>query len=243
MIKQFMLSLGLLAATIVPSFAWDIDKMNEQIEKTNVIVSEICSGTVIDTEKRLVLTAHHCITDNLREVEKRKVDEKTGQITTIKVMERAPMYIEVWKRKGFEIVTKEMHSASIVGYDDKADIAILQIDDENWKPEMSAPMASDSYEYKRGKPVFAVGNPGITFDNSVTSGIISAPARSLELGGGFKIPFFQMSASIMGGNSGGAIYNDSGELIGTVSAGVRGVDIGLAVPISKTKELLKRIGF
>lgn len=224
-----------------PAFAWNIDKMNAQIEQTNVIVSGICSGTIIDVEKRLVLTAHHCITDNLREVEKQDVDPKTGEIRTKKVMELVPMYVEIWKRQDYEIVSKSQHSAIILGWDERSDIAIIQIVDVTWKPDMAAPLAPDSYEYKRGSKVYAVGNPAILFDNSVTEGIISAPQRYLDLGRG-KVPFFQMSAGIIGGNSGGAIYNDDGEIIGTVSAGVRGSAIGLAVPISKTKELLKKLG-
>jgi S1-C subfamily serine protease len=241
--KQYILAIGLLISTAIPSFAWDIDKMNEQIEATNVIVSEICSGTIIDKDRRLVLTAHHCITDNLKEVEKQEVDSKTGEIRTIKVMKKTPMFIETWGRKDGEVVTKEVHTTTIVGYNEKFDIAILQVDDLLYQPKMEAPLAPETYEYKRGKDVFAVGNPGIVFDNTVTKGIISAPLRSLEMGGDFTIPFFQHSASIIGGSSGGAIYNDSGELIGTVSAGVRGADIGLAVPISKTRELLKQIGY
>lgn len=238
----------LFAAAITfsgPAFAWDIDKMNTQIEATNVIVSEICSGTVINKEKRLVLTAHHCITDNLKQVQKQKVDAKTGQISTITVQEKQPMFIETWGRNSVdgEIITKEMHTAKIVGYSEKYDIAILQVDDPLYQPKMEAPLAPDTYEYKRGKEVFAVGNPGIVFDNSVTKGIISAPVRALNMGGDFNLPFFQHSASIIGGSSGGAIYNDNGELIGTVSAGVRGADIGLAMPISKTKELLKQLGY
>ena len=243
MIKQFLLTIGLLATSTLSAFAWDIDKMNEQIEATNVIVSEICSGTIINKDKRLVLTAHHCITNNLKEVEKQEVDEKTGEIKTKKIMKKTPMYIETWGRKDGEIVTREMHTTTIVGYNEKFDIAILQVDDPLYIPKMEAPLAPETYEYKRGKDVFAVGNPGILFDNTVTKGIVSAPLRSLEMGGDFTIPFFQHSASIIGGSSGGAIYNDSGEIIGTVSAGVRGADIGLAVPISKTRELLKQIGY
>ena len=224
-----------------PAFAWNIDKMNAQIEQTNVIVSGICSGTIIDVEKRLVLTAHHCITDNLREVEKQDVDPKTGEIRTKKVMELVPMYVEIWKRQDYEIVSKSQHAAIILGWDERSDIAIIQIVDVTWKPDMAAPLAPDTYEYKRGSKVYAVGNPVILFDNSVTEGIISAPQRYLDLGRG-KVPFFQMSAGIIGGNSGGAVYNDDGEIIGTVSAGVRGSAIGLAVPISKTKELLKKLG-
>lgn len=244
MIKQFILSAALLIGATIPSFAWDIDKMNTQIEETNVIVSEICSGTIIDQKKRLVLTAHHCITDNLREVEKKEVNQQTGEIERKKVVEKQPMFIETWGRgEDFDVITQVRYSARIVGWDESSDVAILEVIDKTWKPKMEAPLAPDSYEYKRGKIVFAVGNPGILFDNTVTTGIISAPARALELGSGFKVPFFQHSASIIGGSSGGAIYNDSGELIGTVSAGVRGSDIGLAVPISKTKELLKRLGY
>ena len=230
--------LFLLAA---PGFAWEIDKMNEQIEKTNVIVSGICSGTIIDAKQRLVLTAHHCITDNLREVEKREVDPVTGQIKVSKVVERIPMFIETWKRQNYGVVSSERHLAEIAGYDALADIAILRVKDAGWKAEMAAPLAGDDYVYKRGLPVFAVGNPGIIFDNSVTTGIISAPERLLNLGKG-DVPFFQHSAAAMGGSSGGAIYNDRGEIIGTLSAGVQGV-LTLAVPVKKTKELLKKIGY
>lgn len=235
----------LLAAAMTfsgPAFAWDIDKMNTQIEATNVIVSGICSGTIIDTKKRLVLTAHHCITDSLQEKEKQEVDPITGQIKTSKVVEKAPMYIETWKRQDYEVVSSERHLAIIIGWDERADIALIQVVDVKWTPTMAAPLAPDTYQYKRGLRVWAVGNPAILFDNSVTEGIISAPERYLDLGKG-QVPFFQMSAGIIGGNSGGAIYNDNGEIIGTVSAGVRGSAIGLAVPIKKTKELLKKLGY
>jgi S1-C subfamily serine protease len=60
--------------------------------------------------------------------------------------------------------------------------------------------------------------------------------------GNGDVPYFQHSASATGGSSGGAVYNDSGELIGTISGGMRGVNVTLSVPISKTKELLKKIG-
>jgi S1-C subfamily serine protease len=229
-----------MAAAILPSNAWEIDKMNEQIEKTNVIVSGICSGTVIDKKKRLVLTAHHCITDNLKETVKKEVDPISGEIKEKKIVERKPLYIEVWHRQDFEVVSSEMHTAEIRGYDDKTDVAVIQVIGEDWNPEMAAPFASDDYKYKRGLTVFAVGNPGILFDNSITQGIISAPERALSFGTG-NIKMFQHSASIIGGSSGGAIYNDKGEIIGTVTGGVRGADIGLSVPIRYTKELLKRL--
>lgn len=230
-------------AVISPAFAWELRAMNKQIEHTNVLVSNICSGTIISAKHRLVLTAHHCITNNLREVIKSEVDPKTGEIRERKVMETAPMFIEIRKVQGYEVVAFDRMEAKIVGYNALVDVAILQVVDTSWKPDMEAPLAPDDFEYLRGKTVFAVGNPAIDFDNSVTTGIISAPARSIDFGGGIKFPMFQHSANTIGGNSGGAIYNDEGQIIGTLTGGMRGADISLAIPIIFTKALLTKLGF
>lgn len=233
-----------LIASFLPASAWETKAMNKQIDETNVIVSEICSGTVIDVKNRLVLTAYHCTANSMKEVEKKEIDPKTGEIKITKVQERIPMFVETWKRFDYEVVSAARHQAKIVGYDSNTDVAILQVIDPDWKPASAAPLAPDNYEYERGKAVFAVGNPGISFDNSVTTGIISAPARRLTFNAQMKdVPLFQHSANTIGGNSGGAIYNDKGQLIGTVTGGVPGSDIGLAVPISFTKALLKKVGF
>jgi len=231
-----------LFASILPASAWELKAMNKQIDETNVILSDQCSGTVVSVKERLILTAHHCVVGNVREVEKKVVDPKTGEVKTTLVQESAPMYIEVWRRQDYDIVSSERHIAVIVGFDVASDTAILRVVDVEWVPASAAPLAPDDFEYLRGKPVFAVGNPGITFDNSVTTGIISAPARKLDFGTGVKFPLFQHSANTIGGNSGGAIYNDAGQIIGTVTGGVRGSDISLAVPIAFTKALLKRLG-
>lgn len=232
-----------LAFVTTPARAeWTLDQMNAQIEKTNVIVGGVCSGTVIDVEERIILTAHHCIDGQLVEEEVKTIDDKTGEITTKRVQKRRPLEISVHKVIDYEIVSTMSYLVKIVGIDAANDIAILQVTDKSFVPEMEAKLAPDSFVIKRGVKVFAVGNPGIIYDNSITEGIISAPQRSLDLDGkSFK--FFQHSASIIGGNSGGSILNENGELIGTVSAGVRGANIGFAVPISFTKELLKRSGF
>jgi len=232
-----------LAAALSPAFAWEIKAMNDQIDKTNVLVSNVCSGTVISVEKRLVLTAHHCITDNLHETTKKEVDPKTGEIRERKVVERASMFVEVRKHQEWDVVSFQRYEAKIVGYNDLADIAVLQVVDKDWKPLGEAPLAPDSYEYMRGKAVFAVGNPAIEFDSSVTTGIISAPARAVDFGNGIKFPLFQHSANTIGGNSGGAIYNDEGQIIGTVTGGIRGSDVSLSIPVSFTKALLKQLGF
>lgn len=233
-----------LACMILPAQAeWPLEAMNRQIEQTNVILNEICSGTVIDVEERLILTAYHCITENLREIEKKDIDPKTGEIKITKVQERAPMFIEFWRRQEYDIVSSEKHIAEIKGYDSLSDTALLQVVDKGWKPAAAAPLASDKFAYLRGKTVFAVGNPAIIFDNSVTTGIISAPERKLDFGNGIKLPLFQHSASVTGGSSGGAVYNGDGEIIGTLTGGLRGADIALAVPISYAKAMIRKAGF
>jgi len=231
-----------LMLAVLPASAWELKDMNKQIDETNVIVSAVCSGTVISVKERLVLTANHCISSNVREVEEEVVDPVTGEIKKIKVQKKEPMFIETWKRQNYDIVRSVKHAAIIVGFDEATDTAILRVADIEWVPAMAAPLAPDGFEYLRGTPVFAVGNPAITFDNSVTTGIISAPMRKESFGGKYEIPLFQHSANTIGGNSGGAIYNDEGQLIGTVTGGVRGSDISLAVPIAFTKALLRKLG-
>lgn len=239
-----LVAVVLACASVIPARAdWPLDKMNTQIEQTNVIVSDICSGTIVDTAQRLVLTAFHCVADNLREVEKKTVDPKTGEIKTTKVQEKAPMFIATWDYQDYNIVSSQKHAATIVGEDEATDTALLQVDDLKWKPEAAAPLASCDFKYQRGTVVYAVGNPAILFDNSITTGIISAPERKIDFGNGKKIPLFQHSANTIGGNSGGAIYNDNGEVIGTLTGGMRGADISLAVPICFAKAMIKAAGF
>lgn len=238
-----LLALGLMVVAAFPALAWDIDKMNEQIEKTNVIVGGVCSGTIIAKKDRLVLTAYHCISD-LFEDYTEKVEGPDGTISEVKKRRRLPL--EVWTNKvrDYQIVSTVKYGAKIVGSDSKNDIALLQVTDEDYVPPMVVKLASDDYKYKRGLKVYAVGNPGIKFDNSISEGIIAAPERAIDFGTGtgeFKL--FQHSATTIGGNSGGSILNDDGELIGTVTGGLRGAAISFAVPIKFTKEMIRRAGF
>lgn len=223
---------------------WPLEKMNKQIEETNVIVSGICSGTVIDVKQRLVLTAYHCVDGNLHEVEKKEIDPKTGEIKTRRVMERLPAFIEIWKRGAdYEVISSQKHEAKVVGYDADSDTALLQVTDEDWTPAAASPLAPDTYKYQRGKTVYAVGNPAVVLDNSLSVGIISAPKRKLDFGSGRKIPIFQTTAVVVGGNSGGALYNDDGQMIGTVTGMYRGASISFIVPISYSKAMIEKAGF
>ena len=238
-----LLALGLMAIAALPAHAWDIDKMNEQIEKTNVIVGGVCSGTIIGKKDRLVLTAYHCISD-LFEKYTEEVVAPDGTISEVKKQRKIPL--EVWTNKvrDYQIVSTVKYGAKIVGSDSKNDIALLQITDEDYVPPAVVKLAPDTYKYKRGLKVYAVGNPGIKFDNSISEGIIAAPERAIDFGTGTgEFKMFQHSATTIGGNSGGSILNDEGELIGTVTGGLRGAAISFAIPVRFTKEMIRRAGF
>jgi S1-C subfamily serine protease len=244
--RYLWLAVLLLASAYLatPSKAeWPLDKMNEQIEKTNVVVGGVCSGTIVDIPERLVLTAHHCITGQLVEEEVKEIDDKTGEVRTKKVQKRKPLQITVNKIVNYEIVSSVDYLVSIKGIDASNDIALLQVMDPDYKPAMAARLAPDDFKYQRGVRVYAIGNPGVTYDNSITEGIISAPMRKVDFGGGSVFNLFQHSAATIGGGSGGSIVNDRGELIGTVTGGLRGTAVSFAIPISATKELLRKSGF
>jgi S1-C subfamily serine protease len=227
----------------LPARAWDIDALNEQIERTNVEVGGVCSGTIISAEERIILTAHHCIDGQVVEVDEKTVNEQTGEIITKRVQKKLPLSIKIHKIVDYEIIATEERLVRIVGIDPKNDIAILQVTDVDFKPSMAARLAPDSFKIKRGQRIYAVGNPGVVYGNSITEGIISAPERIVKFGPGMEFKLFQHSAGVIGGNSGGSILNDNGELIGTVTGGIRGTPISFAIPIERTKDLIRKSGF
>lgn len=137
--------------------------------------------------------------------------------------------------------------AKIIGRDSRADIALLKVDT---KQKLIPIKWGDSDKAKVGNWVIAIGNPE-GFGNTVTSGIISCRARDLsskiqEIGGGNDlVDYIQIDASINSGNSGGPIFNTSGEVIGIVSISVTstGSNVGLnfAMPSNCVKDAVKQL--
>ena len=130
--------------------------------------------------------------------------------------------------------------ATIVGSDPEADVAILKVDYDNL---VSVPFA-DSSKLRVGDFTVAIGNP-FGLGQTVTSGIISALGRT-GLGIEGYEDFIQTDASINLGNSGGALVNLRGELIGIntailASGGTGNVGIGFAIPINMVRELTDQL--
>ena len=114
------------------------------------------------------------------------------------------------------------YDATVVGRDPSSDIAVIKIDEKN----LPAVMWGSSEEVKIGQWVIAVGNP-FDLTSTVTAGIVSAKARNINLLGHenktteeiFPVEsFIQTDAAVNPGNSGGALVNTRGELIGINTA-------------------------
>lgn len=129
--------------------------------------------------------------------------------------------------------------AAIVGTDERADLAILKID----SPNLVAIPFGDSARLRVGDFVVAIGNPyGI--GQSVSSGIVSALHRNPGIGEYEN--FIQTDASINLGNSGGALVNLNGELVGVNTAILGGqsggnIGIGFAIPINTAIGVIDQI--
>ena len=120
------------------------------------------------------------------------------------------------------------YSARIIGSDKATDLALIKIDAKN----LSAIVIANSDDVKVGEWVLAVGNP-LGLNNTVTAGIVSAKARTMGQG---VTSMIQTDAAINQGNSGGALVNTRGELIGinAMLASPTGSNIGygFAIPTS-----------
>lgn len=109
---------------------------------------------------------------------------------------------------------KHKREATIIGTDPTTDIALIKVDAEN----LEFLTFGDSDEVRVGEWVLAVGNP-FNLTSTVTAGIVSAKARNINiLGEGTIESFIQTDAAVNPGNSGGALVNINGDLIGINAA-------------------------
>ncbi len=131
------------------------------------------------------------------------------------------------------------YNAELVGTDPKTDIALLKIDADEALPYVTF---ADSDNAKIGEWVLAVGNP-FNLTSTVTAGIISAKAR--DLSGTSAQSFIQTDAAVNPGNSGGALVNTNGELVGinTAISSQTGSYIGysFAVPSNIARKVIEDI--
>ena len=140
-------------------------------------------------------------------------------------------------------------SAKVVGKDSTTDLAVLSIDA---KYVTQTAEFGDSKSLQAGQTVIAVGSPlGSEYASTVTQGIVSAPARTIETSSGNQQTVVQTDAAINPGNSGGALVNSAGQVIGINSMklaqssdGTSVEGMGFAIPsnevVTIVNELVKK---
>ena len=164
------------------------------------------------------------------------VDAENGYLLTNNhVIEMAEeITVTLTDRREFE--------AQVVGADPETDVALLKIEADS----LTALPFADSDELQIGDYVVAIGNP-FGLGQTVTAGIVSAVGRSnLRLGADSYQDFIQTDAAINVGNSGGALINLKGELVGINTAIFTGrvggnIGIGFAIPINMAQRVMDQL--
>ncbi len=131
------------------------------------------------------------------------------------------------------------YTAKVIGTDPKTDVAVIKIEAEN----LPAAILADSTKLRVGDVVFAIGNP-LGVGQTVTMGIVSATGRRvgiLDEVDGYE-DFIQTDAAINQGNSGGALIDARGRLVGInsaiISTSTGNIGIGFAIPVNLASSIM-----
>lgn len=137
------------------------------------------------------------------------------------------------------------YDATLVGYDESNDIAVLKVDATGLTPVT----LGDSDNLNVGDSVIAIGNPLGELTFSLTAGAVSALNRQVTLSSNVTMDLIQTDCAINSGNSGGALFNLYGEVIGITNAKYSSSssteasidNIGFAIPINQVKSIVESI--
>lgn len=131
------------------------------------------------------------------------------------------------------------YPAEVIGYDSQSDLAVLKVEASGLMPAV----VGDSSKLVVGEEVLAIGNPLGSLGGTVTNGIISALARQVTIDG-TEMTLLQTNAAVNPGNSGGGLFNLSGELVGIVNAKSSGSGIeglGFAIPSNMASQVVEQL--
>ncbi|MBQ8575011.1 MAG: serine protease [Clostridia bacterium] len=169
-------------------------------------------------------------------------EDKTGKYTYILTCAHV---ISEAGSDGYTITVQDSegntYDGIMVGYDVKTDIGVIKIA----KTGLTSAEFGDSSSLRKGQKVYAIGNPGgMEFFGSFTDGMISSIDRPISSESGYEMNCIQHTTPINSGNSGGALLNEFGQVIGInsskiVSTGYEGM--AFAIPISDAKPIIDDI--
>ncbi len=133
----------------------------------------------------------------------------------------------------------EEYVATVIGADEETDVALIKIDAKNL---VSTPIG-DSDDLRVGDRVCVIGNPLGKLSGTLTVGYVSALRRELTIdeSTGVTMSVIQTDAAVNPGNSGGALLNESGELVGIIFAKTANTNVeglGYAIPINETMKVI-----
>ncbi|MBQ7329572.1 MAG: trypsin-like peptidase domain-containing protein [Oscillospiraceae bacterium] len=138
------------------------------------------------------------------------------------------------------------YDAKLVGYDESNDVAVLKVEATDLVPVV----LGNSDNLNVGDSVVAIGNPLGELTFSLTAGSISAKDRDITMSNGSSMQLLQTDCAINSGNSGGALFNLYGEVVGITNAkyssssssSTASIDnIGFAIPINKARSIAESI--
>ena len=136
------------------------------------------------------------------------------------------------------------YDAALIGYDESNDIAVLKIEAQDLTPVV----LGDSDALNVGDSVVAIGNPLGELTFTLTAGAVSAKDRQVTLSSSVTMDLIQTDCAINSGNSGGALFNMYGEVIGVTNAkysssgsGASIDNIGFAIPINSIRDIVESI--
>ena len=214
------------ANKILPSIVgikieYSVNNPMSQLFGMNGSSTATASGSgIIISEDGYILTNNHVVSSNNSDNNFYQVSEASKLTVTL-----------------FNDTTE--YEAKIVGKDEQTDLAVIKID----KTNLPKAEFADSDSIKVGEFAMAVGNP-IGMQSSVTSGIVSAVNREVTDSSGKKFILIQTDAAINAGNSGGALVNSEGKVIGvnTLKMAGNGIEgMGFAIPINSTTDITSQL--
>ncbi|MFM2295718.1 MAG: putative serine protease HhoB precursor [Verrucomicrobiota bacterium] len=161
------------------------------------------------------------------------LDEDGFLITNFHVIEgETQISIEVYHQKDEQIDRKTYKQVRIVALNKFADLVLLRIEDKD-APKFAHIALGDDEALATGEHVFAIGSP-LGFERTVTEGIVSTKTRQMQ-----GDLYLQTTAQINSGNSGGPLFNMSGDVVGVTNMKITmGEGLGFAIPVTAVKYFL-----
>ena len=195
--------------------------VNSVFSKNSTTTSASGSGIII-SEDGYILTNNHI------------VDSSTTSSTSFSFYEVG----EASKVQVYLYNDETPYEAKIIGTDKQTDLAVIKIE----KTGLKAAEIGNSDTLQVGEFAMTIGNP-LGFESSVCAGVVSAVNREITTDG-VTYTLIQTDAAINSGNSGGALVNSKGQIIGinTMKISYTGVEgLGFAIPISKAKPIYEQL--